>query len=203
MLAAWAGSSDVVEMEQRGLSRSGASIHLSWGINSHMLSWVGRSEGFINHTESCSDIFLWNTFMWENANLSLQKTLYGYAHSFRKTSEGTPANQKIPNGNLSWSLACLPCLFAATKLPTSWQSCSWAIRAWTAHIHQVQVSPCWKEFNSRFLKLPSSPFPGQAGSHWVHRALQRLRASRNNFLPMTEMLSPWETWAACSHRSLW
>lgn len=55
MSAAWAGSSSVGEMERWGLSGSGASIHLSWGINSHVLSWVGRSEGFINHAESYSN----------------------------------------------------------------------------------------------------------------------------------------------------
>lgn len=72
------------ETESPGLSRSDVSIHLGCGRNSQLVSWVAWFEGFINHNDSRSEIFPWNTFLGENANLSLLKRSEGMYINFKE-----------------------------------------------------------------------------------------------------------------------
>lgn len=119
------------EMEEAGLSRSGVSIRLCSSINSQVVPWVVWFEGFINHNDGCSEIFLWNMFLGENINLSLLKHSKGMYVNLKKNGEGFSHDQQISSGNLTCPVACLPCMVAAhiyMWLSNPWKPCSWAIK---------------------------------------------------------------------------
>lgn len=114
-------------------------------------------------------------------------------------------DQHVSTGNLSCSLAFLPCPFPTPQFCTV--SRPMAVLSHqdldqrAAHAHQLQVPPCCKDLTLMFLKLSISMLPVQAESHMVYRASQRLREQETTSQRGGRTLSPWGTWAPCSHRS--